>query len=235
MSHRACLLNDNLDGTMSVIGKRKTADVGSGRMPPIVISRNPIDVIAAAPKASPRQPGRRRKLERKEEGGANHSNPFQRSIDEKEELYSVSRFSSSSSSELPGDLPSVVGTNSGSGSQRSNRAADIEPSTPEEVDGGDADDGSGSSDSSILFSPEAARHSPGYKTALSARVAGRARMVSIRKANRVTPAIKMKRQSSIRRLASKLGAKAARREALVYKPSGNTVPEDQAGRYSVHI
>jgi hypothetical protein len=53
-------------------------------------------------------------------------------------------------------------------------------------------------------------------------------MVSIRKANRVTPAIKMKRQSSIRRLASKLGAKAARREALVYKPSGNTVPEDQA-------
>ncbi|KAK3905504.1 hypothetical protein C8A05DRAFT_30672 [Staphylotrichum tortipilum] len=62
-SHRASLLNDNLDGTMSVMCKRTTADPSSDRMPPIVISRNAIDAAIAPPKANPRRPRRRKKAE----------------------------------------------------------------------------------------------------------------------------------------------------------------------------
>jgi hypothetical protein len=50
-------------------------------------------------------------------------------------------------------------------------------------------------------------------------------MVSITKASKTTPT-KTKRQSSIRRLAARLGAKAVRREVAVYKPSESVVHED---------
>lgn len=60
-------------------------------------------------------------------------------------------------------------------------------------------------------------------------------MVSIRKANKTTPAAKPKRQSSIRRLAAKLGSKAARREAAaVYKPSETPVEEDDDDAVKQH-
>ncbi|KAK0668083.1 hypothetical protein QBC41DRAFT_252909 [Cercophora samala] len=60
-THRALLLNDNRDGTMSILGKRKFSDPSTGRMPALVISRQPIDPETAPPKAPPRQPGRRSK------------------------------------------------------------------------------------------------------------------------------------------------------------------------------
>ncbi|KAH6623917.1 hypothetical protein F5144DRAFT_659403 [Chaetomium tenue] len=63
VSHRACLLNDNLDGTMSVVGRRKTADPISGRMPPMVVSRNGIDPATAPPRAMPRRPERKRSID----------------------------------------------------------------------------------------------------------------------------------------------------------------------------
>ncbi|KAK4196764.1 hypothetical protein QBC40DRAFT_233670 [Triangularia verruculosa] len=62
-SHRALLLNDNRDGTMSILGKRKFPDPASGRMPALVVSRQPLDPATAIPKASPRKPGRRKKVE----------------------------------------------------------------------------------------------------------------------------------------------------------------------------
>ncbi|KAK4239532.1 hypothetical protein C8A03DRAFT_14086 [Achaetomium macrosporum] len=52
---------------MSVVGKRKNPDANSGRMPPIVVSRKPIDAASAPPKASPRRPGRRKKSDRDEQ------------------------------------------------------------------------------------------------------------------------------------------------------------------------
>ncbi|KAK3985756.1 hypothetical protein QBC44DRAFT_362096 [Cladorrhinum sp. PSN332] len=61
-SHRACLLNDNRDGTMSVIGKRQTKDPETGRMPALVISRKPLDPTAAPPKAAPHKPTRKRRV-----------------------------------------------------------------------------------------------------------------------------------------------------------------------------
>ncbi|VBB74975.1 Putative protein of unknown function [Podospora comata] len=64
-SHRALLLNDNRDGTMSILGKRKLPDPGTGRMPALVISRQPLDPATAPPKAPPRQPGRRKKTEKR--------------------------------------------------------------------------------------------------------------------------------------------------------------------------
>jgi hypothetical protein len=83
-----------------------------------------------------------------------------------------------------------------------------------------------------------------YSTALPARVAGRPRMVSIQKSNpkpkkssnqATAPVVKAKpkRQSSIRRLAAKLGGrggKAARREAAVYNkstPSESVLSEER--------
>jgi hypothetical protein len=87
------------------------------------------------------------------------------------------------------------------------------------------------SNASLTFSPAATlRDSPvGYKTALSARIAGRAKMVTVGKPNnRPAPAARTKRQSSIRQLAAKLGAKAARREVAVYKPREGTLEKDQA-------
>lgn len=232
MSHRACLLNDNLDGTMSVVGKRKTSDPGSGRMPPIVISRNRIDVATAPPKASPQRPGRRRKPAKKDQVAGNPGNHLPQSVGDKEGPYCVSRFSTSSSDlprDLSRDLPTTVDTTSTGNSSRDPvtvTVPDVAPFTPEDAEGSD-DEGDSSSDTDMLFSPETARHSPGYKTALPARMAGKARMVSIRKANRVISPVKTKRRSSIRRLAAKLGAKAARREVAVYKPSEDPVPEDQ--------
>ncbi|KAL1839549.1 hypothetical protein VTJ49DRAFT_1412 [Mycothermus thermophilus] len=60
--HRGALLNDNQDGTMSVVGKRTVPDPVSGRMAPIVVSRKPINPATAPPKATPRRPGRRKKI-----------------------------------------------------------------------------------------------------------------------------------------------------------------------------
>ena len=96
------------------------------------------------------------------------------------------------------------------------------------TDDHDTGDNDSDSDTSIVFSPTAVRSIPGYKTALPARVAGRPKVVSIQKASRrTTTTTKTKRQSSIRRLAAKLGAKATRREVAVYKPSEAVVEEDQ--------
>ncbi|KAK4230314.1 hypothetical protein QBC38DRAFT_469994 [Podospora fimiseda] len=58
-SHRASLLNDNQDGTMSIIGKRQTKDPESGRMPALVISRKRLDPATAPPKADPHKPTRK--------------------------------------------------------------------------------------------------------------------------------------------------------------------------------
>ncbi|KAL2265915.1 hypothetical protein VTJ83DRAFT_5267 [Remersonia thermophila] len=66
--HRGALLNDNQDGTMSVIGKRTAPDPVSGRMPPLVVSRRPIDPATAPPKAAPHRPGRRKKVVNRAEG-----------------------------------------------------------------------------------------------------------------------------------------------------------------------
>lgn len=77
------------------------------------------------------------------------------------------------------------------------------------------------------FSPSTVCNSLGYKTALPAKMAGRPRVVSIKRKSRAVPTAKAKRQSSIRRFAAKLGAKAARREVAVYKPSEATVDEQQ--------
>ncbi|KAK0716403.1 hypothetical protein B0T21DRAFT_386716 [Apiosordaria backusii] len=62
-SHRALLLNDNRDGTMSIVGKRQLPDPGSGRMPALVISRKPLDPATAPPKAPHRKPRRKKKME----------------------------------------------------------------------------------------------------------------------------------------------------------------------------
>ncbi len=96
-------------------------------------------------------------------------------------------------------------------------------------DSGDSDaSDAGGLGASIDFSPVTVRNSPGYKTALAARMAGRPKMVSIRKVSaKEAAAAKTKRQSSIRRLAAKLRAKAARREVAVYKPSELVVKEDR--------
>lgn len=400
------MLNDNLDGTLSVVGRRKTADPSSGRMPPIVISRHAIDQTTAPPKASPRRPGRRKKVEVVDEQGgqskrpsiervnnntkqctslpaasgfkprslslvpvgdfvnhhhkadngrcperaalpgcelvsnnltnnelrktelwrylmvylppatqlpsdflgaelltlgrrrdlphrwkfqlagghptaktlcavlvyltgmsksspcetcANTDNPeategkptanilpfpdcvglpaaasfkfreyfgaaaccnlFYQSGPTKKWSHCASRFSLSSS-----DLGGTV--TEGVTQEKDKSSGPPRPDKNPRGDGKDHDgDGSGS-ETSIAFSPTAARSSPGYKTALPARMAGRPKVVSIRKVSRTAPATKAKRQSSIRRLAAKLGAKAARREVAVYKPSGAVVPEE---------
>jgi len=97
------------------------------------------------------------------------------------------------------------------------------------VEGNDEEDDTDDSDdsgASLVFSPSTVRGSPGYKTALPARAAGKPKMVSIKKTSRPAANTKTKRQSSIRRLAAKLGAKAARREVAVYKPSESAVDED---------
>lgn len=91
-----------------------------------------------------------------------------------------------------------------------------------------SDSDSSGSGVSISLSLATLRDSPRYKTALPARVAGKPRMVSVRRAGRTTPTAKSKRQGSIRRLAARLGAKAARREVTVYKPSGKVFEEDEA-------
>ncbi|KAK4245533.1 hypothetical protein C7999DRAFT_16265 [Corynascus novoguineensis] len=49
---------------MSVVGKRKTADHNSGRMPPILVPRLTIDVGTAPEKAPLQRPGRKNKVER---------------------------------------------------------------------------------------------------------------------------------------------------------------------------
>ncbi|KAL2169239.1 hypothetical protein VTG60DRAFT_6319 [Thermothelomyces hinnuleus] len=49
---------------MSVVGKRKSADPNSGRMPPMVVSRHAVDPATAPPRAAPRRPGRRKRVER---------------------------------------------------------------------------------------------------------------------------------------------------------------------------
>ncbi|EAQ82963.1 predicted protein [Chaetomium globosum CBS 148.51] len=49
---------------MSVVGRRKTADPVSGRMPPMVVSRNAIDPATAPPRAMPRRPERKRRSQR---------------------------------------------------------------------------------------------------------------------------------------------------------------------------
>ncbi|KAG7288445.1 hypothetical protein NEMBOFW57_004796 [Staphylotrichum longicolle] len=152
-------------------------------------------------------------------------NLFYQSVPTKERSRCVSRFSLSSS-DLGGTLPSDVTKSVAHEKDKSSG-----PQSPDKNSCDDGrhhnGDGSGSgSETSIAFSPTAARSSPGYKTALSARMAGRPKVVSIRKASRTAPVAKAKRQSSIRRLAAKLGAKAARREVAVYKPSGDVVAEE---------
>ncbi|KAL2261781.1 hypothetical protein VTK26DRAFT_3361 [Humicola hyalothermophila] len=217
MGHRACLLNDNLDGTFSVLGKRKTTDPASGRMPPIIVSRHPINPATAPPKATPRRPGRRKRSEMKPQGLDIQGKSFSTTVHESESVkvrYCHSRFSRSPSSD-PGDPPTKDTTAQHSISEHS---------TAEEDGGSYSSD---SSDTSMLFPSETATQSLRYGTAFPARVAGRARMVSIRKAARVVTPVIAKRQSSIRRLAAKLGAKAARREVAVYKPSESAVQEEQ--------
>ncbi|KAL2175890.1 uncharacterized protein P884DRAFT_204841 [Thermothelomyces heterothallicus CBS 202.75] len=79
----------------------------------------------------------------------------------------------------------------------------------------------------MTLSPAAVTNSPEYQTALPARVIGRPKMVSIGKADEATATSKTKRQSPIRRLAARLGAKAVRREVAIYKPRESAVPEDR--------
>ena len=148
-------------------------------------------------------------------------NRFYQSVPSRKGAYCVSRFSLSSSDiAAPSSVAESVVT----------VEKTVAPSqTQDAAENNDDHDTSDSSDSdtSIVFSPATVRNSPGYKTALPARVAGRPKVVSIRKAGRTTATTKTKRQSSIRRLAAKLGAKAARREVAVYKPSETVVEEDQ--------
>ena len=150
-------------------------------------------------------------------------NSFYQSTNPRKQTDCVSRFSLSSSSD-PGGTCSV----SESVEETIGPETDEHPDA-ETPDGGDssASDASGRG-ASVEFSPTAVRNSPGYKTALAARMAGRPKMVSIRKVSaKEAAAAKTKRQSSIRRLAARLGAKAARREVAVYKPSETVVDEDR--------
>jgi hypothetical protein len=146
-------------------------------------------------------------------------NRFYQSRDGGKGDYCVSRFSVSSS-ELGGTWSAVE-----SGVEKA--AASKSTDTDEDEDN-DSEADSSDSGTSIAFSPSTARNSPGFKTALPARVAGRPKMVSIGRASKTSPvSIKTKRQSSIRRLAAKLGAKAARREVAVYKPQSVVAEEGQ--------
>ncbi|KAK1750513.1 hypothetical protein QBC47DRAFT_438461 [Echria macrotheca] len=56
--HRGCLLNDNRDGTMSIVGSRKETADDKKRIPAIVVSRNMAEQASLPPKASPRRPDR---------------------------------------------------------------------------------------------------------------------------------------------------------------------------------
>jgi hypothetical protein len=153
-------------------------------------------------------------------------NRFYQSVTGRKGTYSISRFSLSSSD---------LGTASSVAESVATVKETVAPSLPQDPgennddhDTGDNDNSDSDGDMSIIFSPATVRSSPGYKTALPARVAGRPKVVSIQKASsRTTATTKTKRQSSIRRLATKLGAKAARREVAVYKPSETVVEEDQ--------
>ena len=150
-------------------------------------------------------------------------NGFYQSVNTRKRTDCVSRFSLSSSDR--GGTCSV---------SESVAEEEIGPETDEHPnannpDSGDSDasDASGRG-ASIDFPPATVRNSAGYKTALAARMAGRPKMVSIRKVSaKEAAAAKTKRQSSIRRLAAKLGAKAARREVAVYRPSELVVQEDR--------
>jgi hypothetical protein len=397
--HRGCLLNDNLDGTMSVVGQRKIPDPISGRMPPIVVSRRPIDPTTAPPKAAPRRPGRRRKTEScvEHDGvtrpkGSNgkwkgkrifshHSDassdnllspsmvsvpvPVTKDVTGKDRRPLTPRSLSSTGTldeKSPGsafweyltmylppdtqypenphllellsldrkrDLPHrwrvqllsghptvktlcavlayltgtqadppcgtcvrlnkvqvqkfETGPNSvppfpscirvpelasiglkeffgdgvccnefyvrSEGQEETSeflplndqaRNADIQ--TPDrsrssqsrrgenEPDNSTDSENDNDSEDIIVFSPSTVHGSPAYKTAVPVPIAGRPRVVSIRRAsggtgNGIQANNKTKRRSSIRRLAAKLGTKAARREAAVYKPREKTVPE----------
>ncbi|KAK4139522.1 uncharacterized protein C8A04DRAFT_32968 [Dichotomopilus funicola] len=60
---------------MSVVGQRKTPDCSSGRMPPLVVSRVPLNAATAPPLAVPKQPGRKRKQKHHEQNATNHERP----------------------------------------------------------------------------------------------------------------------------------------------------------------
>jgi hypothetical protein len=153
-------------------------------------------------------------------------NLFYQSGGTKRRTHCVSRFSLPSS-DLGGTRSSSVAESVVGEKVESYQLQSPEKSPSDDGDDHDNDGGGSGSDTSIAFSPATARSSPGYKTALPARMAGRPKVVSIRKASRTVPAAKAKRQSSIRRLAAKLGAKAARREVAVYKPSEAAVVEEE--------
>lgn len=92
------------------------------------------------------------------------------------------------------------------------RDTDTNTPTSPSYDESDGEDGNGDSDSGITLLPAAAGQAPRYCTALPARMAGKAKLISIRKVHKTTPRAKPKRQNSIRRFAARLGAKAMRRE-----------------------
>jgi hypothetical protein len=152
-------------------------------------------------------------------------NRFYQSVPGRKGTYCISRFSLSSS-----DLGAASSVAESVLTAKETISPPLSEDPGANNDDHDTGDNDGESDSytGIIFSPATFRNSPGYKTALPARVAGRPKVVSIQKASsRTTATTKTKRQSSIRRLATKLGAKAARREVAVYKPSETVVEEDQ--------
>ncbi len=136
--------------------------------------------------------------------------------------YCISRFSLSSSSDLGVDHPVAE-------SDLDERATSfrVQDTSSDSKNDSDSNAEGNRNATRLVLSPTAICNSPAYRTALPAKMAGRPRVVSIKKASKSIPAAKAKRQSSIRRLAAKLGAKAARREVAVYKPSEATVQEQQ--------
>lgn len=79
----------------------------------------------------------------------------------------------------------------------------------------------------MVPSPASNTNNQGYQTAWSARMIGRPKLVSVSKANDATTATETERPDSVRRPATKLGAKAVRREvAILYKPRESVAPED---------